>query len=272
MGLRTRLLTAALTLGLIGAMGLAAPAASVDAAARQVTVSISITKPVILAGQKTVIKGALKPKKAGAPVALRLKVTGGWKTIEQKRTTSRGTYRFTLAPKGGGVFTYRVSRQPIRGAGQVHSRTVQLAVYRWHNVNDLPITEYDGVTDFDGPATMDGETYARSIVLDADANDDAEPVPDPDEPGYFVVDVDGTCAVFESTVGALDGNTEGTQVQAKVTGDDEVLSDETYAVGDNDLLTLDIRGFADVRVDTVTVEQDVNRGLGVGSPRMLCTS
>jgi len=179
MGLWTRLVTAALTLGLIGAMGLAAPAANADIAARQVTVSI-----------------------------------------------------------------YRVTRQPIRGAGQVHSRTVQLAVYRWQNVNDLPITEYD----------------------------DAEPEPDPDEPGYFVVDVDGTCAVFETTVGALDGNTEGTQVQAKVTGDDEVLSDETYAVGDNDLLTLDIRGFTDVRVDTVTVEQDVNRGLGVGSPRMLCTS
>ncbi len=267
MGLWTRLLTAALTLGLIGAIGLAAPAANADAAARQVTVSISITKPVILAGQKTVIKGAVKPRKAGAPVALRLKVIGGWKTIEQKRTTSRGTYRFTLAPERGGVFTYRVTRQPIRGAGQVHSRTVQLAVYRWHNVNDLPITEYDGVTDFDGPATMDGETFARSIVLDADATE-----ADPDEPGYFVVDVDGTCAVFETTVGALDGNTEGTQVQAKVTGDDEVLSDETYAVGDNDLLTLDIRGFTDVRVDTVTVEQDVNRGLGVGSPRMLCTS
>ncbi|HET9423632.1 MAG TPA: NPCBM/NEW2 domain-containing protein [Nocardioides sp.] len=266
MGLRTRLLTAGLALGLIGGPGLTAPAGNA-APARQVTVSISITKPVILQGQKTVVRGALKPRKAGAPVALRLKVTGGWKTIQKKRTTSRGTYTFTVAPQKGGVFTYRVTRQPIRGAGQVHSRTVQLTVYRWRNVNDLDITEYDGVTDFDGPAIMDGTTYARSIVLDADATEE-----DPDEPGFFVVDVHGTCALFETTVGGLDDNTAETQVRAEVTGDDEVLSDETYGVGEVAPLTLDIRGYSEVRVDTVAVEQDVHRGLGVGSPRMLCAS
>jgi hypothetical protein len=226
---------------------------------------VSATKPAVILGQSTRIAGVLKPRTGGVTVALQRKFASGWGVLAAKKTNGQGEFSFPIKPTAAGIVSYRAVRLNRLGEVSLRSRTVQVTTYRWHNVNDLNITDSDDVNDFDGPAAIGGTTYPRSILLDSD--DTAE---EDDGPGFIVVDTKGRCAAFTAFVGALDDNTAGTMVRGKVTGDDEVLSDRTYAVGAFDTLVLDIQGFSEVRVDTVAVQQDVKRGLGVGTPMMLC--
>jgi hypothetical protein len=77
---------------------------------------------------------------------------------------------------------------------------------------------------------------------------------------------------LDATIGALDGNTEGPEVDARIVGDGAVLAERSFGVGESERITLDIRGDLLVRVDTVDLEPVVARDLGVGTPRVLCAS
>jgi hypothetical protein len=200
-------------------------------------------------------------------VALQRKFSSGWGIVTGKKTNAQGEFSFRVTPAQAGVLTYRVVRLNRLREVKLRSNAVTVTTYRWHNLNDVRsriLVDSDNVNDFDGPAAIAGDTYPRSILLDSD--DTAE---EDDGPGFLVIDTT-RCAALSTVLGALDDNTAATEVRGKVTGDDEVLSDETYAVGESDSLLLDIREYSEVRVDVVDVQQDVKRGLGVGTPMVLC--
>jgi hypothetical protein len=264
MGNRARLLTVTLVLGLLSSGGTSGASAKTDAEHPLRSISIGASKPVILVGQQTRIGGAVTPRKIGVRLALQQKVTGGWKNLARASTNVRGKYRFTVQPPKGGVFRYRVIKLPWR-TDSARSATVRLTVYEWHRIDGLVVdTDY---ADFDTDSEIAGTTYPNSVELDADTGSDDPP----DEPGFFVVDANKQCAVLDTTVGALDGNTEGTEVDVRVSGDGAALATGTYALGESDRLTLDIRGVSLLRVETFDVEEGVDRALGVGTPRVLCT-
>lgn len=263
---RSRLLAAAISLALLGVpVAAASPAGATSGSAQRASISITVAKPLLVLGQRTRVSGVVKPRAGGVTVALQRKFSSGWGVLAAKKTNGQGEYGFKVKPTAAGIVNYRAVQLNRQGQVTLRSATLTVTTYIWHNVNDLNITESDNVNLFDDPAMIGGTSYPRSILLDSD--DTAE---EDDGPGFFVVDTKGRCAGFTAFVGALDDNTAGTMVRGKVTGDDEVLSDKTYAVGAFDTLVLDIRGFSEVRVDTVAVQQDVKRGLGVGTPMMLC--
>lgn len=266
MGTKSRLLAATVTIALLGIpAGSGSSTAGAVESAQRASISVAVSKPLLILGQRTRISGALKPRAGGVTVGLQRRFASGWGVLATKKTNSQGEFGFRVEPTAAGIVNYRIVRLNRHGEITLRSDKVSVTTYRWHNVNDLNITDSDGVNDFDGPAAMGGTTYPRSILLDAD--DTAE---EDDGPGFIVVDTKGRCAIFSTALGALDDNTAGTLVPGKVTGDDVVLSDKTYAVGAFDNLFLDIREYSEVRVDTVAVQQDVKRGLGMGTPTMLC--
>lgn len=171
-------------------------------------------------GQRTVLKGVLRPRRAGCPARPAGERARGLEEHRPAEDVPAGRYRFVVEPRAGGAFRYRVIRLPWVRPGTVGSPTVRVKAYRWRNVNDLKIVAYDGVTAFDAPAAIAGTTYPRSIVLDADVT--AE---DQDPPGYFVVEVPRRCVALDATVGALDGNSDGTEVDVRITGDGAVLAE-----------------------------------------------
>ncbi len=263
---KSRLLAASVAIALLGVPAVAGSStAGAVGSGQRASISVSVSKPLLILGQRTRISGVVKPRARGVRVALQRKFSSGWGVLAAKKTNGRGEYAFRVEPTAAGIVSYRAVRLSRRGEITMRSAKVTVSTYIWHNVNDLNITDSDNVNDFDASALMAGNNYPRSILLDAD--DTAE---EDDGPGFIVVDTKRRCAAFTAFLGALDDNTAGTMVRGKVTGDDEVLSDETYAVGAFDTLVLDIRGFSEVRVDAVDVQQDVKRGLGVGTPMMLC--
>jgi hypothetical protein len=264
MGNRTHLRTVAFALGLLIAGLTPGSSAGTDPAPPPRAISISASKPVLLVGQQTRISGVIKPSTAYARLGLQRKVTGGWKTIARTQPNLRRKYRFTVEPSTGGVFRYRVIELPWR-SHSVRSATVRVTAYRWRDVNTMISDHANG--NFNTVATIDGTDYPQSILLDADTA-----TGDEDPPGYFVVNTGRRCAVFDATLGALDSNTEGTEVDARVTGDGSVLAERSFGVGESERLTLDIRGDLLVRVETVDLEPVVERDLGVGTPRVLCAS
>lgn len=261
----SRLLAAAVAFALLGVPAVSGSStAPASETAPRASLTVSATKPALVLGQSTRIAGVLRPRARGVTVALQRRFASGWAVLAAKKTNGQGEFGFRIEPTEAGIAWYRAVRLNRLGEVSIPSGRVQVTTYRWHNVVDLNTTE-DGANVFDGPAAVGGTTYPRSIVLDSD--DTAQ---EDDGPGFVVVDTTGRCAAFSTVLGALDGNTAGTIVRGRVTGDGEMLSDKTYAVGAFDNLVLDIRGFSQVRVDVVEVQQDVERRLGVGTPRMLC--
>lgn len=264
MGNRARLLTVTLALGLLTAGLTSESSAKTDPAPTPESISVSASRPVLLVGQQTRISGAVKPRNAYAPLGLQRKVTGGWKNVARTEPNARGRYRFTVQPRTGGVFRYRVIELPWR-SDSARSATVSVTAYRWRDVNTV-IDAYEGVASFADPATIDGATYPRSIVIDADSQGEFQG-------GYFEVDLVGRrCAAFDATVGALDGNAEGSEVGVEVRADTDLIAEDSYMLGDSERLTLDVRGADRLRVDAVVVVEGPQGELGVGTPRLLCAS
>lgn len=261
-----RVLTAlALTLAGVGALT-GPPAAAEVSRAPAASISISVTTPAVVVGQKAVVKGRVTPAKASTRVMLQQKVSGGWKNLSRQGVTANGGYRFKVAPDAGGTFRYRVIRLPWRPNGTLTSRTVSVTAYRWIDVTTTVSNwvEWEGLSGFGEPADIDGVTYPDSIVIDAAG-----------EPGggYIEIDLAGhRCAAFDATLGALDDNGEGSEILTEVKFDDGLIRDDTYGVGDSEHLTLDVRDVTTLRVNAFVTDDGPASFFGIGTPRLLCAT
>ena len=268
MGTHRRLLVTALALALAGGGALSAPSATAETApAARATISISVTKPAIIVGQQTVVRGRVSPAKATTRVMLQQKVSGGWKSLRRQGVTANGGYRFKVAPKSGGVTRYRVIRLPWRPTGTLTSRTVSVTAYRWIDVTTTLTSwlDWDGVTSYGEPADIDGTTYPDSIVIDATQLDG--------QGGYVEIDLGGhRCAAFDVTLGALDDNGEGSEIFNRVRFDGGLIRQDTYGVGDSDHLTLDVRDVTLLRIEAFVVNDEPASYFGIGTPRLLCAT
>lgn len=268
MGTYRRLCLTALAVAVAGAGALAGPSATAGApaAASAATISISVTKPAVIVGQPTLVRGQVRPARATTRVMLQQKVTGGWKNLAQQRVADHGRYRFRVAPKVGGVSRYRVIRLPWRTSGTLTSRTVSVTAYRWIEVTTAATgwLEWDGLSSYGEPAAIDGTTYPASIVIDAAGQT---------EGGYVEMDLRGHhCAGLDMTLGALDDNGEGSEILSRVRFDGGLIRQDTYGLGDSDHLTLDVREVSLVRVEAFVTDDGPASYFGIGTPRLLCAT
>ena len=262
-----RVLTA-LALTLAGALALAGTSATAEVSrAQRASISISVTDPAVLVGQQSVVKGKVSPAKASTRVMLQQKVSGGWKNLSRQGLTAKGGYRFKVAPTTGGTFRYRVIRLPWRPNGSLTSRTVSVTAYRWLDVTTTLTSwlDWDGVTSFGEPASIDGATYPNSIVIDATQMDG--------QGGYVEIDLAGhRCALFDVTLGALDDNAVGSEVDSAVTYDGQFLREDTYGIGDSEHFTFDVRDVTLLRVSASVADDELAAYFGIGTPRLLCAT
>jgi hypothetical protein len=265
MGNRSRLLTAALALVLTGAGALAGPTAA--SAPDPSKGSVSINAPAAaLVGEPIVFKGRLSLRRSGLKVGLQRRVGSGWKNISQARTKDGGRYRLAGSVSLGGDYRFRVIRLPWLTTS-AKSRVVTVSAYAWNPANTLlQDGDYTGLTVRDAPLEIDGTTYPRSIGIDADSQGD------PDG-GFFEVDLEGLgCAVFEATLGGLDANSAASEVGGRVLVDGEQVAGGSYSPDQSEYVALDIRGADSVRVEGFVAKAGPEGSLGVGTPRLLCTS
>ncbi len=262
-----RVLTA-LALTLTGALALAGtPATAEVSPAQRASISISVTQPAVVVGQQSVVKGRVSPAKPRTRVLLQQKVSGGWKSLSRQGVTAKGGYRFKVAPATGGTFRYRVIRLPWRPNGTLTSRTVSVTAYRWLHVTTTLTSwlDWDGVTSFGEPATIDGVTYPDSIVIDATQLDG--------QGGYVEIDLEGhRCVAFDTRWGALDDNGEGSEIFAKVTLNGDFFTQDVYGVGDSDHLALDVRDVNRLGVEAFVEDDEPASFFGLGTPRLLCAT
>ncbi len=267
MGTR-RLLLTALALTLAGAGALPASSAAAEIApARGASISISVTEPAVFVGQRTVVKGRIRPAKASTRVMLQQKVSGGWKNLSRQQVTATGGYRFKVAPKTGGLTRYRVIRLPWRTTGTLSSRTVRVTAYRWIDLTTTLTSwlDWDGVTSFGEPAAIDGVTYPDSIVIDATQAAGAG--------GYVEIDLGGhRCVGFDATLGAIDDNAAGSQISTEIRYDGGLIREDSYGLGDSDHLTLDVRDVTLLRVNASVADDELEAYFGIGTPRVLCAT
>jgi hypothetical protein len=227
---------------------------------------VSVTKPAVIVGQRTVVRGRVTPAKASTRVALQQRVTGGWKNLSQQRVGAKGSYRFGVAPRTAGTLRYRVIRLPWRPSGTVSSRTVAVTSYRWIDVTTTVTNwvTWENASAYGDPATIDGVTYPGSIVLDPTAEAQG---------GWVEIDLAGRrCAGLETTIGALDDNAPGSEVDTEISFDGGLIRQDTYAVGEADHLVLDVRDVRELRVSATVVDNGPEAYLGIGAPRLLCAT
>ncbi len=267
MGNRSRLLTATVTLALLGATALAGPSAAGAPDPSKGTVSVNAPAAAIV-GDPIVFKGRLSLKRSGLKVGLQRKVGAGWKNVAQTRTTTGGRYQLSGSVDFGGEYKFRVIRLPWLTTS-AKSRVVTVDAYAWSNVSSmLKEGDFTGLTVRDGPLHIDGTTYPNSIGIDADSQGD------PDG-GFFEVDLEGlNCAAFDATLGGQDDSAAGSVVGAKVRLDGVEVEDVEgeYGPDDSERVTLDVRGAEVLRVEGLVVNPGPYGDLGVGTPRMLCAS
>jgi hypothetical protein len=265
MGTRSRLLTATVTLALLGATALVGP--STAAAPDPSKGSVSVNAPsAVLVGDPIVFKGRVRPLRAGLKVGLQRKVGTGWKNVARTRTTSGGRYRLTGSVGLGGTYQFRVIRLPWL-TNSVKSRVVTIGAYAWNNVSSmLKEGDFTGLTVKDAPLHIDGTTYPNSIGIDADS------LGHPDG-GFFSVDLEGLgCAAFDATLGGQDDSAADSVVGAKVRLDGVEKAGGSYGPDDSERVTLDVRGADVLRVEGLVVNEGPYGDLGVGTPRLLCAS
>jgi hypothetical protein len=266
MGNRSRLLTATVTLALIGATVLAAPSTAAAPDPSKGTVSVN-APAAALVGDPIVFRGRLSLKRSGLKVGLQRKVGSGWKNVDQTRTTTGGRYQLSSSVDLGGVYKFRVIRLPWLTTS-AKSRVVTVGAYAWNNVSSMLLQhgEFTGLTVSDGPLHIDGTTYPNSIGIDADSQGD------PDG-GYFSVNLAGLgCAAFDATLGGQDDSDAGSVVGAKVRVDGTQVAGGNYGPDDSERVTLDVRGADVLRVEGLVVNPGPYGDLGVGTPRLLCAS
>jgi hypothetical protein len=228
-------------------------------------VSIKPSATAVLAGQQVRFTGVVSLKRAGLAVRLQQRLGGAWKNLGRTRTTTGGRYSLAAVPDEGGLFKYRVIRLPWL-TNSAHSRTVTVQSYQWVDVNNIIEPGAVNVTPLN-PARIDGVDYPNSLSIDADSQGH------PDG-GFFEVSMnaDARCAAFVATMGALDGNAEGSRVGSKISLDGDVASDASYLKGESEQLVLDLQGVARLRVEGLVVLEGPQGSLGVGTPRLLCAS
>jgi uncharacterized protein YkwD len=100
----------ALMAGSVAALG-GAPAAAAPSAVqakRAVTITVKVSRTEVAVGQRFVIKGKVRPKKAGKRVALQQKRPGGWQVVDRDKLTKKGRYRFVRTATDAERMRFRV--------------------------------------------------------------------------------------------------------------------------------------------------------------------
>jgi hypothetical protein len=110
----------------------APPAAAAPVAVKATsTLSINSVRRTVLAGQRVVVRGALRPAGAGRAVSLQIgKAGGGWTTVDHDRTDGRGRYVLTWRAGRTGTKQVRVHFGGTRELGSARELGGTARIYR----------------------------------------------------------------------------------------------------------------------------------------------
>jgi rare lipoprotein A len=95
------------------------------------TLSIKSVRRTVLAGQRVVVRGALRPAGSGRAVALQVgKTGGGWTTVDHDRTDHHGRYVLAWRANHTGTKRVRVDFGGNRVLGSTHEAGGATHIYR----------------------------------------------------------------------------------------------------------------------------------------------
>jgi rare lipoprotein A len=110
-----------------------APATAAAPAAHKTDSRLSIrsVRRTVLAGQRVVVRGALRPAGSGRAVALEVgKTRGGWTVVDHDRTDRHGRYRLAWRANHTGNKRVRVDFGGNRALGSAHRLAGTTHIYR----------------------------------------------------------------------------------------------------------------------------------------------
>lgn len=247
------------------ALGLASlPLAAADAGSTW-RVTLRTAADQVVAGQKVVLTGHVRPAAAAAGTRVRLqeKYKPGvpWKTRQQSaKVTQRGTYRLVVKPMTGFTHAYRVLMPASSHHKKGVSPTVKVQVFSWEPLTDQSYVNNDGMSF--GPVNINGTTFDDSVFASYVASDSVE------------FNVNHDCTSLRGTFGLSDRSTVGGQGEVSITGDGTPAYSKTFDVGQSEAKRL---RFATaplkLRLEThSTSTTEGVYGLGAfGSVDVLCT-
>jgi hypothetical protein len=247
------------------ALGLATlPLTAADAGSTW-RVGIKASTTQLVAGQKAVLKGHVRPgaAAAGHKVALQEKARSGskWHTELHALVTRRGTYRFVAKPVSGRTHSYRVVMPASDGHARGVSPTVSIKVFAWQDLDDLTSVNNSGMRF--GSVNINGTTYDDSVTANRI-----------DSPATVEFNLDHDCTKVRSTFGLSDGSTTGGQAEVSVQADGSPIYSNTFDLGQSESKTLTF-ATAPLKIrleahNTSTVSGTFGYG-AFGSPQALCS-
>ena len=155
--------------GIVAGILILAIAPSADAgggAAQPVTIAASSAAPYVIAGDRIVISGAVKPHVSGLSLNLQQRRGDGWFTIDASTARPNGAFSLSARPKTPGLATYRVAAKESGYMGD--SAPVPVQVVQWTYLANVYVQMPRGTGELTtDPVKADGVTYQYPVALDA---------------------------------------------------------------------------------------------------------
>lgn len=255
-------------LGVVLAAGLTAPAATAAQApterraAYQPTLKAS--KTTVIAGQKLVLSGRVKPAAKGGAVVLQKRIEGRkWAVEKRLKMTKAGKFRYVDKPSTPGVRSYRVVVPKAGAVKAGRSKPVKVTVMRWVALAQLPVRAIDG-TRANTTVNIGGKQYAGSVVSNSGVAE-----------GTIDWNLDPSCTTLRTRFGAGDdGDTDAT-AHVTLTGDSEQLYSGQFALTQSETRTVDISdvfrlAFAWSSTKAGVLEPQAGAVATMATPQLLC--
>jgi hypothetical protein len=228
-------------------------------------VTVKTSTHQVVAGQKVVLTGRVRPgaAAAGSMVTLQEKFKPGakWKKKDQVKVARNGTYKIVTRPTTSFTHAFRVVMPASPHHTKGISPTVKVSVYAWSKL-DQHVSVNDNGMSFD-TVNINGTSYVDSVWGYWDTT------------GSVEFNVNHKCTKLRSTYGLSDSSTTGGQGEVSVQSDGTPLYSNTFDVGQSETktVTLDPAPLK-LRLEAHNTSTAVGViGFGAfGTPEVLCTA
>lgn len=246
-----------LTFGFTAAAALPASARTLPKYSASLKVTSSTT-PIAASWVK--FAGSTSKKLHGTTVAVQSKHgTSKWAKVASAKVGLNGKFTAKARATGVGAYSYRVSVPATKKHRGSTSKPVNVTVFKYYYLSDLPTVSDDGI-ESEGAVAVAGTTYYHSVDIGAWWGT-----------SYGEWNLSYKCTQFNTTVGPTDSTSVTYSSHNVVLLDGTEVNATDNTVGHSSPVTVDTTGSFRLRIESTYAKQASFQDVGWGDAKILCS-
>lgn len=221
-------------------------------------VAAAYSSPTVMMGDPVEASGTVKPKAAGATVAVQEKSGKKWKPIATTTLDADGAFEVAFKPTRTGDRKIRICKAAGTKIGAGCSATQVIGVYQWGYLTDRDYVDRDSIYTED-PMSINGTMFKKSLGSDGYSGTT-----------FIEYNLSRRCTELRATVGIGDESETGANGLAEILVDGTSKYRKQFSLGQSAPVSIDVTDGLRVRLEGTTDSDGLDEYIGFGSPQVLC--